>query len=358
MVGGMRVNNYRRSWFTISIAFIFLITFLAGCGPKDLVSLANLSGEDLSISDKYGNTVRLLNADEFINAFKKAEVAPNANAAKSETNADYVFRSGGNKVYYDADGKYLIFVDANQKKTVYSADLSGLIAGVRGLPPTVKEGTNLDPDLSPIFSDISRVKEPVAAQYDLDNKTLLMVAAGEKSTGGYTMKVDDVAVGTDGALVITVRVDEPAGNATQALTYPYLEILIPETNLDVDVRLVTTGPTGDNIEHVNLAVVEPEQNVILFKPERGALLTERVTMFGFARVFEGAFTVEVEDGHYILGRKNVQAEEGAPGWGYFEFTMDLQQASSPHGMIIVSTTSAKDGSRVEELIVPVAFGGK
>ena len=109
---------------------------------------------------------------------------------------------------------------------------------------------------------------------------------------------------------------------------------------------------------VPVAVVEEGQNIILLRPERGSILTERVKMTGFARVWEASFIVEVEDGHNVLGIKQVTASEGAPGWGKFEFWMDLEPATSPYGTIIFVTYSAKDGSRIEELKVPVGFGGK
>ncbi len=38
--------------------------------------------------------------------------------------------------------------------------------------------------------------------------------------------------------------------------------------------------------------------------------------------------------------------------------MDLEPATSPFGTIIGVTYSAKDGSRIEEVKVPIGFGGK
>lgn len=353
------MKNIRATLVIGLLSMLIISLLLSGCAQKDLVSLAKLTGKDFTLEDRYGNTVNLLDAEEFLAAMKGAKIAPNPKDAKSEVLADYVLIMDGTRIYYDQDGKFLVYVGPNQKKTVYSADLDALLSKIDSLAPSVREGVDLVPDLSSIVSRISKIKEPAAAKFDLGDQTLLMVASGEKSTGGYTMELDDLSVGTDGSYIVTVRLKAPkeGDEVTTALTYPYLEVLFADTDLDLDVRLVTSTASGDKVEHVSLAQVKPGQNVILFKPERGALLTERVSMFGFASIFEGNFDIEVEDGHYILGRKNVQTE-GAPKWGYFEFTMDVGQASSPHGMVIVSSTSSKDGSRIEELIVPVAFGGK
>ncbi len=333
-----------------------LVAFLSGCSPKDLVALAGIDKSDIWVADRFGNKVKVEDSASLVEAIKNAKSVKDPASARKETEAEYVITSKDAKVYYDSRGKYLIYVDKNQKKSVYSADLSALLAGIKGLAPDIHWGHDLSSEVSPWFEELSVVERPAAILVKSGESSVIMVAAGQKRTGGYSMILEQAKVTGTGRLALTVRVKSPGGPADSALTYPYLEIEIPG-EIEADISLVTSTDEGDKIEHVGLATVEKGQNIILVWPERGSLLTERVTMYGFARPPLTGFTVEVEDGHNILGKIVAAVREGAVNWGYFEFEMDLKPATSPHGMIICVTV-ADDGSRLEEVMVPVAFGGK
>lgn len=351
----MRPANLMRESSKLVILAL-LVAFLSGCSPKDLVSLAGIDKSDIWVADRFGNKVKVGDPSLLVEAIKNAKSVKDPESARKETEAEYVITSKDSKIYYDSRGKYLIYVDKNQKKSVYSADLSVLLAGIEGLAPEIHWGHDLSSEVSPWFEELAVVERPAAILFESGKNSVIMVAAGQKRTGGYTMTLEQARVTGTGTLALTVRVTAPGGPATQALTYPYLEIEIPG-ELEADISLVTSTDEGDKIEHVGLATVEKEQNIIVVWPERGSLLTERVTMYGFARTPLTDFTVEVEDGHNILGKTVAAVREGAVDWGYFEFEMDLKPATSPHGMIICVTV-AEDGSRLEEVMVPVAFGGK
>ncbi|HHW26062.1 MAG TPA: protease complex subunit PrcB family protein [Firmicutes bacterium] len=338
------------------LALALLTVLLSACKAKDIVALAGLDKSGLRVGDRFGNKVSVPNAEEFLAAMKEAKVVskPNPEDVKPETLADYIFTSGEGKVYYDYDGKYLIHVDKNQKKTVYSCDLTSLLEGVPGLPPRISVGLNQDSSISPMLAELSKVKMPSAALFEAPGKSVLMVAAGEKPTGGYVMSLDGVTY-TNGTLIVKVRLTNPANPTDTVLSYPYIELGI-YGQPDVEVQLISQGSSGDKVEHVSLGRVAQGQNVIMLHPERGALLTERVRITGFARVPDGTFTIEVQDANYILGKKTVNVTERAPDWGYFEFDMDLISASSANGLVVIYRTEG--GRRVEELIVPVSFGGK
>ncbi len=345
--------NIRKS-LVVLVAFVLLAASLAACGVKDVVTLARLDKSGLNIGDRFGNKVSIPNAEEFLAAMKEAKVASDPKNVKSETEADYIFTSGEGKVYYDYDGKYLIHVDKKQKKTVYSCDLSALLEGVPGLPPRVIVGLNQDSGISPMLTELSKVKNPSAALFAASEKSILMVAAGEKPDGGYVMSLDG-ATYANGTLIVKVRLTDPANPTSTGLSYPYLEMGI-YGNPDVEVQFISKGPSGDKVEHVSLARVAKGQNVVMLHPERGSLLTERARINGFARVPGGTFTVEVDDGHYVLGKKTVTVTKTAPEWGYFELDLSLSPASSANGMVTVYRTEG--GQRVTELEVPVSFGGK
>lgn len=335
------------------IALLALSIFATGCGAKDLVSLAGLDKADLYVGDRYGNRVKVENPDEFLEAFKSARFVKDPKDARSEIEAEYVFYSGESKVYYDAKGKYLMFVDKG-KRSVYAANIDALLAQVSGLPPAITPGFD-DEEIAEWLETLSQVDQPAALVFRRGGGAVLAVMAGQRSQDGYKMNLENVSYSM-GELTVDLRLVPPEGGA-QTASYPVATFTLSEY-ADLNVRLVQSGTGGDDLIQVPVAVVEEGQNIILLRPERGSILTERVKMTGFARVWEASFIVEVEDGHNVLGIKQVTASEGAPGWGKFEFWMDLEPATSPYGTIIFVTYSAKDGSRIEELKVPVGFGGK
>lgn len=75
---------------------------------------------------------------------------------------------------------------------------------------------------------------------------------------------------------------------------------------------------------------------------------------GQAQVFEAVVSYVVEDGHNELAQGSIQASAGAPAWGDFSQTIQVKKAQ-PNStlMLILFETSAKDGSRRMELIIPL-----
>ncbi|QNO14067.1 Gmad2 immunoglobulin-like domain-containing protein [Alkalicella caledoniensis] len=81
----------------------------------------------------------------------------------------------------------------------------------------------------------------------------------------------------------------------------------------------------------------------------------RLIVRGLARVFEATIQYEFEDGHYLFDKGFVTASEGAPGWGEFEIVLGLENVVNYSGVgtVIIYEESAKDGSRLHELHIPV-----
>lgn len=80
------------------------------------------------------------------------------------------------------------------------------------------------------------------------------------------------------------------------------------------------------------------------------------TVAGQARVFEATLHYEVEDGHVIFLEGFETASEGAPGWGIFTIDIQILEGELPdYGQLrlILFEESAKDGSRVHELSIPL-----
>jgi hypothetical protein len=97
------------------------------------------------------------------------------------------------------------------------------------------------------------------------------------------------------------------------------------------------------------------QNIIVTELLPGSELAGSFTVKGEARVWEATVQWEIEDGHNLLDHGFVTATQGAPEWGTFEIKTEYRNPSSPNGMIILFTTSAKDGSRQDVVMIPVKF---
>ncbi len=73
---------------------------------------------------------------------------------------------------------------------------------------------------------------------------------------------------------------------------------------------------------------------------------------GKAQIFEASFSWRVEDGHQELKNGFQTTDSGAPEWGNFSFTVDVEKKrpnSTLH--LILFEASPKDGSRQHELPV-------
>lgn len=74
------------------------------------------------------------------------------------------------------------------------------------------------------------------------------------------------------------------------------------------------------------------------------------TITGKAQVFEATFSWVVEDGHNQLKKGFVTTDAGAPEWGNFKFTVDVEKKRENSTLnLIIFEASAKDGSPQFEL---------
>jgi hypothetical protein len=71
---------------------------------------------------------------------------------------------------------------------------------------------------------------------------------------------------------------------------------------------------------------------------------------GKAQVFEAQFSWVIEDGHEELEKGSAMTDAGAPGWGNFNFTVDvLKKRVNSTLHLILFEASPKDGSRQYQL---------
>jgi hypothetical protein len=92
----------------------------------------------------------------------------------------------------------------------------------------------------------------------------------------------------------------------------------------------------------------------LFEPAPAQGIRRPLHIEGEARVESGRFTIELEDGHDLLARRDMVVE-AAPAWGSFSVELDYEVPSSPGGTLLFIYEAPRDGARVEELVVPLEF---
>lgn len=192
-----------------------------------------------------------------------------------------------------------------------------------------------------------------------DGYRLVMISQGEKFSEGYKVTIDKVSKGTDRWVVQTSIVkpqnEDYSGKTT---VYPREVVSILDDNMPIEV---VKGP-GTNSEMSLKPFVIPEgkelttsKNFIALVPPTGEKITSPVIIKGKARVFEANFRIIIEDGHYQLAKKIQMADQGAPGWGYFEVSLPFDKPTNPAGSIIFSYANMANGDMIEELILPVKF---
>ena len=81
----------------------------------------------------------------------------------------------------------------------------------------------------------SIVPTPELPEVDFDQQIIVAVFAGEKPSGGYTVKVDRI-LQTDEAVTVYVVEDspEPEEMTITVISYPYQMVKMPYTDLPVD----------------------------------------------------------------------------------------------------------------------------
>ncbi len=142
------------------------------------------------------------------------------------------------------------------------------------------------------------------------------------------------------------------------------EVLVPDENTQPNTDNINNESDDNNQQDAedDLSDTEADSKKIviendafqIFQPTPGAKVKEDIVIKGLARVYEGTVLYELEDGHNILDKGFTTATEGAPGWGEFDIIIKLdKEVANDSGSVILYEESAEDGSRINELIIPV-----
>lgn len=127
-----------------------------------------------------------------------------------------------------------------------------------------------------------------------------------------------------------------------------------EKDIDADTTYAPAEPkdTKDEIP------TTPQPEVKVYANERFKEVTVQKTgdhqflIQGKGQIFEANFSWVVEDGHEELLKGYQMTDAGAPEWGKFSFTVDVEKRRENSTlMLILFESSPKDGSRQYELPV-------
>jgi len=100
-----------------------------------------------------------------------------------------------------------------------------------------------------------------------------------------------------------------------------------------------------------------ETNIKVAEPLVDALVTSPLTVKGEARVFENQFSYELldEDGSVLAEGQGVANAADMGQFGPFEIKIEFSEPKGQTGILNVFDNSAKDGSRIDEVKIPVKF---
>jgi hypothetical protein len=172
------------------------------------------------------------------------------------------------------------------------------------------------------------------------------------SIDGTTARVDlsaQFAAG-GGSLSMQARVAQVVYTLTQFRTVQSVTFLLEGSALDA---LGGEGlMLGASQRRSDWRGFEPA--IFVERPGVGAVLTSPFVLSGTASVFEGAFSARLVGGGSRLVDVPVQASRGAPGRGRFRESLPFATTSSS-GTLIVFDQSMADGSRLDEVRIPVMF---
>lgn len=190
---------------------------------------------------------------------------------------------------------------------------------------------------------------------DAGGKTWVLLAWGEKPTGGHSVDVTAVDRTETGVIVLGAKLHSPSESdiVTQVISYPYALISIDQTDEPLAAEFGQWPTPWMPADQEGTPFVS--ERVFLQLPVTDQVLGNTVRVKGAAKLFEGTFQVVLEDGHFQLLNEVATASAGGPEWGAFDLEFDIPEPSNENGLLIITWQDAKDGATIEEVAVPVVF---
>ncbi len=185
----------------------------------------------------------------------------------------------------------------------------------------------------------------------------LLIAWGEKPTGGYKVEVKEGDIREwEGTIQVDAELvsPDPDDAVTQAITYPYALLRLPAGDSPVLVNFF-----GETWREAELEEARDGEDTIVLDPVLAddGTAPNPIVVRGWAQVFEATMQLVFEDGHIHLAEANLTLAAGGPEWAEFEIVLTYPNPTNPVGTVYGAYEDAKDGTRVEEGAVSVAFDG-
>lgn len=99
-------------------------------------------------------------------------------------------------------------------------------------------------------------------------------------------------------------------------------------------------------------------NIVVFQPYPGSRIAPGQHLTGSARAFEATIQYQIRDQmeRIVTQERAVTASQGAPAFGLFDVPLQFDQTpTTPNGILMVYTRSARDDSIQDLVEVPVTF---
>ncbi len=222
---------------------------------------------------------------------------------------------------------------------------------------TAPETTNLrvyfllDGKVQPVAREVPRTEAVAGAALDqlLAGPTVSERELGLGSALPAGVEVKRVAIEDGKALV---RVSEHlAGDAMSQVVYTLLQF--PTVRRGVEVEM----PDGTVlVDREDFETYTPQ--ILVESPLPYATVTNPFRVTGTANTFEATFQYEVVDPDGdVVAKDFVTATSGTGQRGTFDFMTKPFQSRAGTGALVVFEYSAKDGSRIHEVRIPVQLTG-
>jgi len=166
--------------------------------------------------------------------------------------------------------------------------------------------------------------------------------------------LSDAFASGGGSLSMTARVAQVVYTLTRFPTVRSVEFLIGGKQVEA---LGGEGvPLAKAQSRADWRSFEPA--IFIESPGVGAVVSSPFTLSGTASVFEGTFQARlVDSSKRRIVNVTVQASQGAPGRGRFAKEIAFS-TSAKRGMLIVYDQSMEDGSRQDEILIPISFSSE
>lgn len=244
----------------------------------------------------------------------------------------------GNRLYLGPQG-YEYEIESKELADYIKGNLTGKVL-------IVEEGY-LPEDTKQWFNSFENKKG--AYVYQHPDNTFIKINAGEKPTGGYSLKFQELTE-EEYPVEILVELTEPKEGqmVTQVLTYPYLILKIDSKQV-TQYRIKSVG--GEEYEVNEKIIFSKVENI-----KEGDTISSPLKIKGKVLAFEGAFAIRIlDENDNEVHVEHLQADSGGPAWGNYNAEFDFPVPDTETGYLEIGEYSAKDGSWLARERIKVNF---